>query len=863
MKRLILIYIFTLFVDVFAQVPRKARSQGRGEMVVDEPMSKGTLPDRKTAPDEVRGISYEKDGKKSFVMGDQTKKGLYDQINYSNNSSYIVKNGKLYGIANKKGEIMVKIEFDSIGADYSTDSGFIAKQKGKYGKITSTGEIILPIKYNKIIGGNKDVTLVKNNKNLTQLIFNKRHKSPIGKIEYAELYQNLTIVKSNGKFGVVNNEIIVPFEYDSIFLPIKDPKHVPIGSINRTFQKIKTPNPLIIHYQSITCLTLQKNNKFGLINNEGKIIYPVDNDEVYNSEPFGYYNVKKGNLYGIYFSNSKDKKITEIEFDRISVDGYGAVMASKNKKMGIFNLGGEQIAPFEYDNDFILQFSGIGYRISKDKKRGIIDQQGKIIVPTIYDDVSTFSWGNGDVFSVKNGEKYGMVNRDGKIIIPVEFRYIEELNDNYLVVSPQRKVGLYDKTGNSILPVEYNWIMKTATPNSSILVMNINEYSFNFLDKNNKIILPEDVIEYGYVLDEILLKSPIARDGLMFVKTKNGKYGLLNEISGTLEVPFIYDEIIQCTNSSEGITYFSVRKGNKYGLINERGEVIIPIKYNAISLTFANSTAYFTDRSENENNSNDFQVVVAKDKKYGTVNLKDEVVIPFQYSFLQRLSYSGLFKAKTGNQYQILDKDGNGISKNTFDEVADFELVDENYNRDYMLQSLTFSNGKMRVIDSKGNFVTSEEPMQPHNGYETFDQLKFSLIVALDSKDNKLLKEFVDKIAPSEHILYYLKQNVFDEKTLDININEIKEKYLRDLLTFKYNEWNVDTSVRYSGYNRSSLYVTDYTRYTERYGIVTNTRTTDHAYGDTRFMEKLLRNAIKVNGYWISTYFMTRGFDRY
>lgn len=861
MKRLILICVFTLFVDVFAQVPRKSQSQGRDEIYVDEPVKMDAPPMSKTAADEVRGISYEKDGKKSFVMGDETKKGLYDQINYSNNSSYIIKNGKLYGIANKKAEIIVKIEYDSIGVDYSTSNGFIVKRKGKYGKITSTGEIMLPIEYNKIIGGNQDVTFVKNYKNETQLIINGQQKSTLEKIDYAELYQNLTIVKSNGKFGVVKNEIIVPFEYDSIFLPIKDPKHIPIGS-NRAIQKRNTSNPLIRSNQTVSCLTLQKNNKFGLINNEGKIIYPADNDEVFSAEMFGYYSVKKGNLYGIYFLNSKDKKTTEIEFDRISVDGYGAIMASKNKKMGIFNLKGEQITPFEYDNEFILQYSGIGYRISKDKKRGIIDQQGKIIVPPIYDDVSPFTYGNRDFFKVKNGEKYGIVNREGKMVIPLDFEYIDDLNDNYLVVSPQRKVGLYDKNGNCILPVQYRWITKTASRSSTILVFSIDENSFNFLDKNNKIILPEDVIEYGYVLDEILLKSPIARDGLFYVRTKNGKYGMLNEISGTLEVPFLYDEIIQCTNSSEGITYFSVRKGNKYGLINENGDVIIPIKYNAISLTFANSTAYFTDRSENENNSNDFQVVVAKDKKYGTVNLKDEVVIPFQYSFLQRLSYSGLFKAKTGNQYQILDKDGKGIINNTFDEVADFELVEENYNRDFMLQSLTFSNGKMRVIDNKGNFVGSEIPMQPHNGFETFDQLKFSLILALDSKDDKLMKEFADKIAPSEHILYYLKQNVFDEKTLNVNIDYIKEKYLRDLLTFKYNEWNVDTSSRYSGYNRSSLYVTDYTRYTERYGIVTNTRTTDHAYGDTRFMEKLLRNAIKVNGYWISTYFMTRGFDR-
>ncbi|MBK7651587.1 MAG: hypothetical protein IPJ20_13810 [Flammeovirgaceae bacterium] len=56
----------------------------------------------------------------------------------------------------------------------------------------------------------------------------------------------------------------------------------------------------------------------------------------------------------------RDKKHTEIQFDRISVDGYGAIMASKNKKWGFFNLNGEQITPFEYDNDFIAQYSGIG-----------------------------------------------------------------------------------------------------------------------------------------------------------------------------------------------------------------------------------------------------------------------------------------------------------------------------------------------------------------------------------------------------------------------------------------------------------------------------------------------------------------------
>jgi hypothetical protein len=860
MRQILFIFLITFYTNAYTQVPR----QERDERLMDMPMQVEAPPMSETAPDEVRGISYEKDGKKSFLMGNDTKKGLYDQINFVyNNKNYILKEGNLYGIANKKAEITVPIKYDSIGADNSKGIGFIVKHKGKYGKISETGEIILPIKYNKIIGGNQHITLVENNKNETELIFNEQNKSLNTKIEYAELYQNLALIKSNGKFGMIKNEVIVPFEYDSIFISRKDPNNLPIGSNNKVNQQKNTPNPLLRPNQAISCLTTQKNNKFGLVNSEGTIIYSAENDAVYEAELFGYYSVKKDNLYGIYFLQSKDKKHTEIQFDRISVDGYGAIMASKNKKMGIFNLNGEQITPFEYDNDFIAQYSGIGYRVSKDKKRGIVDKQGNVIVPPIYDDISTFSFGNRNVLKVKNKETFGIINLEGKVILPIEFEYIDELNNNYLVISPERKVGLYDKNGNNILPVKYKWISETHAPNSSILVLKEDDNSFNFLDKSNKIILPENVTELGYVIDEEKLKSPVGLTGLLYVKTRNGKFGLLDETTGTIKVPMIYDEIIQCTTLDDTNSLFSIRKGRKYGLINENNDELIPVKYDTINLTFAISTEYLNENNETVNKSNDFQVVVAKGKKYGTVNLKDEVVIPFQYSYLQRISYSGLYKAKTGKKYQIIDKDGEPITKNTFDEVANFERVDNDYSEDYILQGLTFSNGKMRVINNKGTFITKEEPMQPHSGYETFDDLKLALIEALDSKDQNLLKTFVNKIAPSEHILYYLKENLFDKSTLYVNIDYIKEKYLKDLLKFKYSEWNADTSYGYKGYNRASLQVVDYTRYSERDGMVTNTRTSDHAYGDTRFMEKLLRDAIKINGYWISTYFMKRGFDRY
>jgi hypothetical protein len=205
--------------------------------------------------------------------------------------------------------------------------------------------------------------------------------------------------------------------------------------------------------------------------------------------------------------------------------------------------------------------------------------------------------------------------------------------------------------------------------------------------------------------------------------------------------------------------------------------------------------------------------------------------------------------------------DGTMISPDYFDEVALFEFTDRYDDTDMPLQqALTFKNGMMRVIDQNGKYISRAVKMNPHEGYRTFDALKFALIEALQSNDDELLEEFVNKIAPSDHILYYLKKNIFNDQSLSYTNQEyIKQRYLE--------EWKKYNS--YRRYNPTApprtfpelTHVEDYTLY--RDGKVTNARFVDHAYGgDRQYMERFLRNAIKVNGYWISTYFMKRYFNQ-
>ncbi|MEZ5172272.1 MAG: WG repeat-containing protein [Bacteroidia bacterium] len=417
-----------------------------------------------------------------------------------------------------------------------------------------------------------------------------------------------------------------------------------------------------------------------------------------------------------------------------------------------------------------------------------------------------------------------------------------------MTAEPDRACGLYDLNGKIVVPARYQWISNTDTKESQILILKESDHSYNFLNKTNQLILKENVTDFGYIHDQNLLLNPFSfsNNYLLYLKDSNSKYGLLNEITGTLDVPCVYDRIIQKLELPDHV-YYSVEKSGKYGLINEKNKIIVPIIYSDINIDLINS-----EKSE------DILIIASKADKYGVINLRNETRIPFMYKELFRISNLELFKAGSKGNYKIINASNKVIVDESFDEVANFELVaSDDFTGTNTYQTLCFKAGSMRLINQNGEFLSSPVDMQPHNGYKSFDELKFALVKALDSDSDLLLEEFVNKIAPSQHILFYLKQNMFDHSYLDfVDSDYLKQKYLSNLKAFKHMIWKEESGILY---RKSSLTeVTDFTLY--RDGYITNVRNKDHAFGSVKYLEKILRNSIKVNGFWISTYFMKRNF---
>ena len=823
-----------------AQVPVKSSGYGEAMDVAVE------------VPDDSESTGYyQQNGKYGFVVKRVRQQAIYDRITHSS-QGYIVKKDGKFGITDKQGNLIGAIAYDSIGsAPYQSGNAYQYMRKGQSGSMDYDGKPILSPKYHKILFSDhrNPFSVVQNKKGEITLIRNKRESEVREKFSAITLYANIAVAKTGGKFGAITeNGTVIPFVYDSIFY---------------TYTKMQgkqpartKPQPIdfrpAISQQSVANFIVKKGGKVGLVSSSGDVIYEPNCDAIYfsgNTSGSTHYLIEQNKLLGAYLPSNK-KKI-DVQHSRLSPDGNRWFYASIGSKTGIYNFKGDLIVPVEYQE---VMAHSRGFVVRENGKEGMLDMTGKTVVPMEYDDVDSFySSGFDDFVKVKNGELYGIAHLSNVLVVPVAYQHVDVEGDYFQVVTPNpdRKFGLFDRTGRIVVPAEYRYITRTATEASMVRILKKSDSQYVMTDMQYKPLFPDKIVHYRYVLDENKLLNPLSptRQYLISLRNDTGKSGLLNERTAKLDVPMVYDSIYQRFNSRSH-TYFKVRTGKKFGLIDEVNNIVIPFEYDAMSIDKI---------AENDESGEDidYLVVVAKGNKFGAVNLKNEIRIPFVYSDLQRVSDAELFPARKGKHYILIDGKNKTLNAGPFDHIGYFEDSEENrYSENRSLRALTFYGGKMRPINEKGVFLDSPVAMQPHLGYETFDELKFALVKAMDSPNDELLRDVANRIAPSEHLLFFLKHNVLNEEPLyHVDIAETIEKYFQILKKFKVQEWRRDDR----HYNpRSLTQITDYTLF--RDGAVSVRRTEDHAYGDTRIMEKVLRNAIKVNGYWISTFFMRRNF---
>ena len=745
---------------------------------------------------------------------------IYDKIETKHNGFEVTQNGKKGFYSNKK-EFILPVIFDTI---VPKPNAFLVSKNKKWGSFDSEGKPVLKIKYPTIefTDGKSGVSLIKNKTTSKLDIYFYSKKSAFSCDEVIIYSNNVLILKQNDKYGLlIDNELFLDFTQEKIITSLKaQSKYVTDFLLQYKYCHINFP---LQYYYTL------KDNKYSIYELKNEII--SDLDRIINDDYFYTILFEKNKLQGAYFKSTK--KMLQPVYQKIYQDGITFIELTKDNKRGLVNYNLDEILPFDYDDIYILG-SNHGFKVTKNKKSGFFNTKGEMVIPIEYDDIENFMDNHDNLFKVKNNNLYGLITNTNEEIIPVKYESIFDRNKLILVVTPESKFGLHDINGTLILPAIYDYIFDTDSSNSGTLCAKKGDF-FTIINKEKKILFQDEIKEHFYLHDSDLLKLPA---NVLALKNKKNKVGLFDEYSGKLIVPFQYDEILQYAAYGNQLI-FLVKLNNKLGIIDQHNKVLIPLIYEDINLNFQEAF------------STSLHLPAKKNGKYGIINNKNEIKTPFEYIDIQKISSQNLFKIKNKEGYHLANENGTYLQQIPFDNIANFEFNPEK-NRH---EAFAFKNGKMQIIQESGELLNNQTLMKMHDGFKTFDELKSALIDALNAKDDSEIITFSQKIAPSKHLLSYLNQNIFNKENLYLgdDLHYITERYTEVLLKFKHRSWNSEF------YNKKSLTdVTDYTIY--RDGIVTNRRATDWAYGDSKYMEKILRNAVKINGFWISTFFMSRSF---
>lgn len=130
--------------------------------------------------------------------------------------NFVVRDSGKYRIINKKNEVLLPLEFDSVRIR-SDGRLMVVRRDGRFGMVNFKGEILLPVEYEQLVMEDSWIVGVRNG------LYNAWNATIVGMDTFkydwwSPEYPYGFIVKKNGKAGFINllGKVILPLQYDEI-----------------------------------------------------------------------------------------------------------------------------------------------------------------------------------------------------------------------------------------------------------------------------------------------------------------------------------------------------------------------------------------------------------------------------------------------------------------------------------------------------------------------------------------------------------------------------------------------------------------------------------------------------------------------
>lgn len=425
-------------------------------------------------------LKYQKDGKYGLISfdGKEITKPIYDEIDSLSykEGELLVKQDEKYGVINIKGNKIIEIIYDKITVDeYYTDenaykyAGYIVNvttQEGyRYGYLNYKGEEILKPEYNELTR----VTEIQENENA------------------------YLICAKNGRYGIMKNqETIIGNEYQSIRY----------DATNQVF-------------------VVERSKKYGIANKEGKLIVPVQYNQI--------------DITGIYFyaQNEQGTTVYDNKGEETNMAASMAILNTSNDKYKI-----------RIDNE-----NGTKY--------GVISKEEKTLIESKYNYIE-YLYDNYFIASNQDG-KLGILDDKETVKVEINKASIQKIQDTNLVQATldNKTIQVYNKNMELICEMQ-----DARIEEESNVIKIYNEAETKYFSKEGK----------------ELKNTEVYSNNKLFVKVENNKYGYTDS-NGNTVVECKYDKAYEFNEYG----FASVRKEGKWGAINEQGEEVAPLDYEITS----------------------------------------------------------------------------------------------------------------------------------------------------------------------------------------------------------------------------------------------------------------------------------------
>lgn len=357
-------------------------------------------------------------------------------------------------------------------------------------------------------------------------------------------------------------------------------------------------------------LKVQKDNKTGLINLEGKELLPCEYDEI--TTLIGTKNsllLKQGDKYGL--ADDKGSVVIPVEYEEImamGTDYQEGYIIKKDGKYGVIGFDKQSILEPKYEEVKPVTGNNM-YVVKEDGTLKLIQKSGETVLDKGFNNITDIHEQN---IVVENKGKYGILNTAGETKVEPTYEEIQYAFGTNYIVKRNGKYGIVNTEGETKVEPTYNSL--SYNKEAGILLGSKDELDTDFINESFEVkltgILAEMNTQKGYMkvrtdkkdtYYNFKFEEKTAKDifttNTLFVIEKDGKYGYEDK-DGKVIVQPVYDEAQEQNNFG----FAAVKKDGRWGCIDAKGTVVLEPKYNLdnnIVIDFIGTWHYGTDLNIN------------------------------------------------------------------------------------------------------------------------------------------------------------------------------------------------------------------------------------------------------------------------